>query len=480
MKCKLPVIVLLLLMACSAVLAVGLAENVLVVQNGNSPVSMRVAAYYMAQRNIPSQNLVTLSNLADSSLSSANEIITYTTYTTRIEQPIKSFMTNGGLTNKIQYIVLTKGVPHRLSQEVSGGTSGGQSVDSMLAKVNLVNPLAVKLQDSQGTNMGTVYINRYWRAVESFSHSSYGGYLVTRLDGYTEADAKALVDRALAQDSFPMHILIDLDSAKGFGDPSIQPESILTPSGTIDPNYQLTYSDYNADMTRAYQIISNRPHLSIQYDATTTFSGSLFPLTGYVSWGSNDGQYNNVVYQSLTFSPRSIAETAVSTSGRTLLPTTGGQSLIADLIAQGVAGAKGYATEPFLDAIASPSVFLDLYTSGRNLAESFYAASRFIGWKDIVLGDPLCALSGNTLTTIAAAKALPDGSLVTLNNMTVTAGTNDLGNRFYIEDSSRVSGMQVYIGKTYSGITTGSTVSVRGILTTTNGERIITGASVAY
>jgi len=24
------------------------------------------------------------------------------------------------------------------------------------------------------------------------------------------------------------------------------------------------------------------------------------------------------------------------------------------------------------------------------MAESFYAASRFVGWEDIVIGDPLC------------------------------------------------------------------------------------------
>ena len=86
----------------------------------------------------------------------------------------------------------------------------------------------------------------------------------------------------------------------------------------------------------------------------------------------------------------SISDTAVSTSARTFLPTTGGQSLIADLIAHGVTGVKGYTNEPLLQAIASPSVVVDRYfLSGFNLAESFYAASRFVGWEDIVIGDPL-------------------------------------------------------------------------------------------
>lgn len=51
---------------------------------------------------------------------------------------------------------------------------------------------------------------------------------------------------------------------------------------------------------------------------------------------------------------------------------------------------KGYTDEPLLQAIASPSVMFRRYTSGGTLAESFYAASRLVGWEDIVIGDPLC------------------------------------------------------------------------------------------
>ena len=85
-----------------------------------------------------------------------------------------------------------------------------------------------------------------------------------------------------------------------------------------------------------------------------------------------------------------LTDTAVSSSGRTFLPTEGGQSLIADLIAQGVSGAKGYSDEPLVQAIASPSILFDRYTRGWTLAESLYAASALVGWEDIVIGDPLC------------------------------------------------------------------------------------------
>jgi len=38
---------------------------------------------------------------------------------------------------------------------------------------------------------------------------------------------------------------------------------------------------------------------------------------------------------------------------------------------------------------------LERYTSGYTMAESFYAASHFVGWQDVVIGDPLyCPYAG--------------------------------------------------------------------------------------
>ena len=105
----------------------------------------------------------------------------------------------------------------------------------------------------------------------------------------------------------------------------------------------------------------------------------------------NDQKFSSDAYELLTFEPGSIGDTAVSTSARTFLPTTGGQSLIADLIAHGITGVKGYTDEPLLQAVTSPSIGVERYfVSGYTLAESFYAASRFVGWEDVVIGDPLC------------------------------------------------------------------------------------------
>lgn len=381
-------VVTTLMVSCRPAPGAGL-ENVLVVQNGNSPVSQRIAQYYLAKRNIAPKNMVTV-KAKDSSLDAANEGVSLEDYRNNIEKPIAEFLEKNQLTNKVQYIVLTKGIPIRIAADVASGVNG-QAVDSMLAVLGSDKPITINMGSKDKPNVGV--INRYWRSTEPFSHSKYGGYLVTRLDGYTEADAKALVDRALDAQTSPVYVLLDAVSKPDTAAIAKQPISVLMPDGTLNKSFGIAFSDFDADMIRASEVISGRDGVTTQLDVTKEFMSSDNKLTIYVSWGSNGGTgYKPEIYHSLKFASRSIVETAVSSSGRTFLSATGGQSLIADLISQGAAGAKGYVSEPYLHAMASPTVLLDLYTSGRSLAESFYAASRFIGWKDIVIGDPLCKL----------------------------------------------------------------------------------------
>ncbi len=141
-------------------------------------------------------------------------------------------------------------------------------------------------------------------------------------------------------------------------------------------------------MVHARDILAGRG-VDVQLDMDKTFVGNKSGLFGYFSWGSNDDNYSGDAYHSLRFAPGAIGDTAVSTSARSFFPQQDGQSMIADLVAQGITGVKGYTDEPLLQAIASPTIALDRYTRGYTLAESFYAASHFVGWTDVVIGDPL-------------------------------------------------------------------------------------------
>ena len=94
----------------------------------------------------------------------------------------------------------------------------------------------------------------------------------------------------------------------------------------------------------------------------------------------------------------SIAETAVSTGGRSFtLGTTYGQSLVADLLEDGVSGVKGYVYEPYLTAVGQPSVLFPMYAQGYNFAEANAAANSYISWMAVVVGDPKMAPYVSTL-----------------------------------------------------------------------------------
>ena len=64
---------------------------------------------------------------------------------------------------------------------------------------------------------------------------------------------------------------------------------------------------------------------------------------------------------------------------------------MADLVSAGLTGAAINVEEPYLDATIRPDILFPAYASGRNLAESFYAAMPYLSWLTVVVGDPLCA-----------------------------------------------------------------------------------------
>jgi uncharacterized protein (TIGR03790 family) len=367
-------------------------SEVLLVYNADSPVSTALANNYAGKRKVTNRVAI---HCPDSAVSTRNETISLVDYKSRIAAPVGSFLSAH---KGINFIVLTKGVPIRVAGGITGsrdeGTTGDlrASVDSYLAAIDYPSIAgAVKIKIHGSGADGFTWLNRYWKAKVPFTHAAFGGYLVTRLDGYTQADAMALIIRSLSPRNQPdaagnaPKVLLDVQPGFGMGDKSVQPLPV-----TGDVPDESSYDSWNADMVRAADMLQSAA-IPFELDTSPVFIGNRSNLLGYFSWGSNDQKFSADAYESLTFAPGSIGDTAVSTSARTFLPTTGGQSLIADLIAHGITGVKGYTDEPLLQAIASPSIAVDRYfVSGYTLAESFYAASRFVGWEDIVIGDPLC------------------------------------------------------------------------------------------
>lgn len=333
----------------AAAAAVKAAERVAVVVNEDAPDSIVITRHYVKKRGIPGRNVIRIRCAAD-------ERIADDECEEKILKRVRAYLAHTRLDRTVDFLVTTRGVPLV--------TASGLSVDGLLAVM--------------GTHAPTPSRNPYYAQDRAFTHAAFGFYLCTRLDGYTVPDAKALVDRSLAARPVKGLFLLDLDPRRE------------------RPGYQVM----NDGMRRAAAWLNKRD-FRVRLDRSRTFVPESRPLIGYFSWGSNDARYDSAAYRGLRFHPGAIAETVVSTSGRTFRATTKrGQSLIADLISgssdgvstgSGVTGVKGYVTEPYVTAMARPDILFPRYVSGRNLGESFYAASPMLHWKDVVIGDPLCA-----------------------------------------------------------------------------------------
>jgi uncharacterized protein (TIGR03790 family) len=369
------------------------AGEVLLVYNADSPISTAIAKEYAGKRGVT--NAVAI-HCADSAVSNIHETISLADYEREIAGPVQEFLSRH---QEINFLVLTKGVPIR----IDGGETGSRdehttgnlhpSVDSYLAAMDyrsIKGAVKIRIHGSGADGFG--WLNRYWNQDVPFSHAAFGGYLVMRLDGYTQSDAEALVTRSLAAETQTIRhvhggkVLLDVQPIFKFNSADVAGQPLAVTGPISDES---DYGSWNADMVKAGDLLIARK-IPTELDRSEIFVGDRSNLLGYFSWGSNDTKYNEKAYESLRFAPGSIGDTAVSTSARTFLPTMGGQSLIADLIAHGITGVKGYTDEPLLQAVASPSVTMERYTSGFTLAESLYAASRFVGWEDVEIGDPLC------------------------------------------------------------------------------------------
>lgn len=323
-------------------------DDVILIINNNSQDSKDIGNYFKNHRNINDSNIIYI-NTVDS------EDITLTDFNSQIRSPIEKYLISNNLTDKINYIVTTKGIPLKI-------TDIRRSVDSELTLI--LGPYSNEIGSSQKI------LNPYFNKSEKFSKIKFGIYLVTRLDGYTYIDIKNLIDRSKKTTNNGVFIL------------DVSPDKDET-----------TYGVYNDEIRNAASILKKKGY-DVVLDNTSTFITKQKNVLGYVSWGSNDPNSIDNAKTHNIWLPGSIAETAVSSSARTFnYPPTYGQSLVADLIAEGVTGASGFVYEPYLDAIAQPDILFDRYTDGYSIAESYYMAYRYVGWMSIVIGDPKTALT---------------------------------------------------------------------------------------
>jgi len=332
-------------------------NDVAVIVNTNSVASQTIGDYFRNRRNIPAINMIYVQ------VDTVEEIDS--TQFSLLRTQVENHLMANNLQNTINYLVTTKGVPLKVNRgSTFSTTSPSSSVESEL--------MLILGNYSSYIGGAGPQMNPYFYETANFSRAAYGIYLVTRLDAYTVQDVLALIDRS-------------------------------GPNLVVDPTAQFLFdqdpawiSPLNTYMARARNTLVNKGR-SVVLDSTTVYQTNKQNLLGYMSWGSND-HYQHLYTQHAipynTYVAGALAETYVSTSGRSFNnPPQYGQSLIVDLLAEGVSGAKGYVYEPFSNAMAHAYILYDRYTSNYNLAESFFAASLLVSWMDVVVGDPKTSIT---------------------------------------------------------------------------------------
>jgi uncharacterized protein (TIGR03790 family) len=385
--------------------------EVLIVVNGQSPVSVAIGEYYRQKRNVPVTNVVTLSvPLADPNLgNSVQEMITtQAVFDAQIRTPIQNFLTSNGLTNQIEYIVIAAGVPHRFTPSSTTPSTcllsypnylrdcARASVDAELATLNQATGLG-------GVGQNGEQRNPYFDSDQPFAtwRTANPGaplkYLVARLAGFQSpvdpgsgvpVDVKAMIDAAQATPPGSGNILVDQNPTIAAG---------LRAGNTI--------------WLAPVAALMNALGANVQHNTANTFVSNATNLSGYASWGSNDNHDAGAPFYGLiggntypgTFQARSIATDLVSTSARTF--ATGqayDQSLSADLVRLGAAGVAGSTFEPMAVGLSRAPILFRNYFTGARAIEAFYRSVPYLTWMNVWIGDPLMiygtvALPGNDI-----------------------------------------------------------------------------------
>ncbi len=338
-------------------------EDVAVIVNTNSSASAQIGEYFRDARAIPNRNMIYVS------VSTAEEIDSIEFQTLRSQ--VESYLTNNNLVNSINYIVTTKGVPLKVNRDNTFSTSSlSSSVESELMLL-LGNHSYLIGQAGRVTSP-------YYYQNAAFSRATFGLYLVTRLDGYTVQHVLDLIDRSGPNTQVSTGTKFVMDQ---------------------DPDWDVSLPSLNNYLTMAKSTLEAKGK-TVEMDASSTYLTNKTEVLGYVSWGSNDHhatEYTDYGIPFNSWSPGSIGETYVSTSARSFSnPPVYGQSLIADWIQEGICGVKGYVYEPYSSSMAIAFILFDRYTSGYNLAESFFMSSRYLSWMDVVVGDPKTTIIEST------------------------------------------------------------------------------------
>jgi uncharacterized protein (TIGR03790 family) len=358
------------LLVAPAVLAGGGARNVLVVVNERSEESLEIGQHYLRGRDIPESNVCRLDT--STSFSVSKDV-----YQSEIEQPVLDCIAASPHADRIDYLVLTRGLPIRAHfPDASAPPTKPVSIAELLR----VADTSLRGKDQEyGMPYGfQFHPNPYRGRRESHDHSkTFGAYnlrIATMLSSYWSEQAIGLVDLSLASDRNPPHLAAD---ASHYLEETTNPSS---PANTRNDGIPAAVSYLQSRGIPAVHVAGSDPDVT----------GSV--VAGHLNAGSYSS-ISRAEIHSNSYPPGALV-CALESFG--LVPNNfnpdanPSQTPVTWWIEAGATGGHGTVAEPYNVAFPDAGLFAP-YIDGYNLAETYYQGIPYLYWMNLVLGDPLAA-----------------------------------------------------------------------------------------
>lgn len=363
--------------------------NVLVVVNRLCRESVEIGEYYRRRRNIPPENVLYLSYQGNL------DTVSVQNFEKKIKLPIRGHLLSHGLKEKILYIVMTYGLPYKVS------VSGGRAADSVDA---YLTDLFDEYSNDPNLAMAPTaarYRNPYFLAGSHFSRANGNkGYLVARLDGPLASPGDPRYNKETAHRDDPLQYLKNMVdyaiwaeenregvSGKGYFDRRFK-EPWTLPSGLGDLFVNGAYDCCGAVSFKS--VLDTNPQLFGTAPADSGGNNPLFCESAlwYAGWYSHF--YKDVFgwdrgaigFHIESWTAQNI-RTEATYRGQT------GWLWVPGMIRAGITATMGPVHEPGLGGVPKIDWFFRYFFHGFSFAEAAYMSSYSSAGQMLMIGDPL-------------------------------------------------------------------------------------------
>ncbi len=342
-----------LLVSAGELFAGGSGLNVVVVVNQKSTNSVQLGNYYCEQRGVPPQNFLRIN------WTGGNISWNRSNFETNLLNPLAAMLSSGGLTNQVDYVVLSMDIPYRVID-----TNGLNSTTAALFYGFKTDDCTTNCPAGYPScNLPDASSNAYAASESLFRQTPVAAgsnsWLVTMITSSNLAQAQAIIDRGVASDgTFPTQMVW-----------------LAKSSDTARNVRYLEFDNTIFDARVTGDLLIQRTNSDSPYGLTN--------LLGYQTGLAGFNLLSNM------FVPGAIADSLTSYAG--LIFEYSGQTSLLVFLNAGASGSYGTVTEPcnWLQKFPSPQDYF-YQVRGFNLAEGYYQ-SLVNPYQGLMVGEPLAA-----------------------------------------------------------------------------------------